>query len=94
MPTLEDHVAHIVHRGQSAYVILNRFPYNNGHLMIVPFVHGPSLDALDPPASAELMTLSRLGLQVLRQAYGPDGYNLGMNIGEAEGGDARWSGRP
>ena len=85
LPTLEDIKAHIVHRGHFAYVVLNRFPYNNGHLMIVPFTHGPSLDGLETEELAEMMTLARLSLRVLDQAYGPDGYNLGMNIGESAG---------
>jgi ATP adenylyltransferase len=72
-------------RRQYAYVILNRFPYNNGHLMIVPYAHGPSLEDLDLDALGELMSLARLSVKVLREAYGPDGFNLGMNLGEAAG---------
>jgi ATP adenylyltransferase len=85
MPTLPDAEAHIVHREQHAYVILNRFPYNNGHLMVVPYAHGPSLEDLNSEVLGGLMTLARLSVRVLRAAYGPDGYNLGMNLGESAG---------
>ena len=66
--------AHIVHRGRLCYVILNRFPYTNGHLMVVPCAHVATL--------AELMALTQLSLRVLREAYNPQGFNLGMNIGD------------
>ena len=84
-PTLGDAEAHIVHRGQLSYVILNRYPYTNGHLMIVPYSHVASLENLDTEALVELMQMTQLSLRVLREAYGPDGFNLGMNIGEASG---------
>jgi ATP adenylyltransferase len=85
VPALGDAEAHIVHRGQLSYVILNRYPYNNGHLMIVPYAHVASLENLDTDALVELMQTTQVGLRVLREAYGPDGFNLGMNIGEAAG---------
>ena len=85
LPKLGDSMAHIVHRGQFAYIVLNRYPYNNGHLMVVPFEHESSLEGVADSALAELMTLSRLSVRVLREAYGPDGFNLGMNIGESAG---------
>ena len=84
-PKLEDAESHILHRGQLCYVILNRFPYNTGHLMIVPYAHVPTLEDLDAEASAELMPLTQLSLRVLRGAYNPQGFNLGMNMGEAAG---------
>ena len=84
-PREQDATAHIVHRGQFCYVTLNRFPYNNGHLMLVPYAHVASLENLDTEALVELMQTAQLGLRVLREAYGPDGFNLGMNIGEAAG---------
>jgi ATP adenylyltransferase len=84
-PQMEDAKAHIVHRGDLCYAILNRFPYNNGHLMIVPYVHVATLEALDVETLAELMALTQLSLRVLREAYGPQGFNVGMNIGEVAG---------
>jgi len=84
-PRSDDAEAHIVHRGQLCYVIINRFPYNNGHLMVVPYAHVATLEHLDTETMAELMSLTQLSLRVLREAYGPQGFNVGMNIGEVAG---------
>jgi len=75
----------IARRGRLAYVILNRYPYNNGHLMIVPYAHVPSLEQLDAPTLAELMALTQQALATLRRMYSPDAFNLGANIGGAAG---------
>lgn len=75
----------IVFRGQSAYVILNRYPYTSGHVMVVPYVHQPSLENLTPETRSELMELASLAIQVLQAEYHPQGFNLGINIGEAAG---------
>jgi len=84
-PEETDSEAHILHRGDHCYVILNRFPYNNGHLMVVPFGHQGSLADLGEETSAELMALVQLSLEVLREAYEPEGFNVGANIGAAAG---------
>lgn len=84
-PTGEDTEAHILHRGALCYVILNRFPYNNGHLMVVPYAHVPTLETLNAPTATELMLLVQRSLSVLREAYNPQGFNVGVNIGEAAG---------
>ena len=75
----------IVYRGAKAFVMLNRFPYTSGHLMIVPYVHQPSLEMLDSETRAEIMDLSAQAIQVLQALYTPQGFNLGMNIGNAAG---------
>jgi len=75
----------IVHRGQHAFVILNRYPYNNGHLMVVPFVHSSSLEHLDTHTLTEIMLLTNQGLAALRKVYNPHAFNLGVNIGAAAG---------
>jgi ATP adenylyltransferase len=75
----------IVHRGPKAFVILNRFPYTSGHLMIVPYEHKPSLELLEAASRADIMELSARAIQVLQALYSPQGYNLGMNIGNAAG---------
>ncbi|MCC6190030.1 MAG: HIT domain-containing protein [Anaerolineales bacterium] len=75
----------IVRRGRHVYVILNRYPYNNGHMMIVPYAHVPSFEQLDAPALAELMALSNETLAALRNMYHPQAFNLGANIGAAAG---------
>ena len=75
----------IVYRGEKAFVILNLYPYNNGHLMIVPYAHAPSLEQLDTPTLTEIMLLTNQGLTALRAVYNPHAFNLGVNIGAAAG---------
>ncbi len=75
----------IVYRGRRAFVILNRYPYTSGHLMVVPFAHQPSLDLLDAETRAEMMELVTQSMRVLQAVYCPHGFNLGANIGEAAG---------
>ncbi len=75
----------IVWRGEHAFVILNRFPYTSGHLMIVPYAHQPSLELLDASTRSEIMELATRAIQILQQVYEPEGYNLGINIGKAAG---------
>lgn len=75
----------IAHRGERAYVILNRYPYTSGHLMVVPFEHKATLEELDPPTRAEMMELVTLCMIVLRNTYNPQAFNIGGNIGEAAG---------
>ncbi|MCJ7738314.1 MAG: HIT domain-containing protein [Anaerolineae bacterium] len=76
---------HIFYRGKRCFIILNRFPYNTGHLMVIPYAHVPTLEVLDAETLAEVMSLAQLSLRVLRETYGPQGFNLGVNIGEAAG---------
>ncbi|HXY14318.1 MAG TPA: HIT domain-containing protein [Terriglobales bacterium] len=86
LPKLGDDArAHIVHRGEYCYVVLNTFPYTPGHVMIVPFTHLDELQKLPAADAHELMDLSQRMEKVLRQLYSPDGVNLGMNIGKAAG---------
>lgn len=75
----------IAHRGNRAYVILNRYPYTSGHLMVVPFDHKPNLEELDPETRAEMIELSTRCMTVLRRIYKPQAFNMGANIGEAAG---------
>ena len=75
----------ILARGQRAFVILNRYPYTSGHLMVVPYNHQPSLELLDSQTRSEIMELTSICLEVLALAYHPQGFNLGMNIGEVAG---------
>ncbi|MGD8968403.1 MAG: HIT domain-containing protein [Anaerolineae bacterium] len=84
-PQEPDPEAHIVHRGELCYVILNRFPYNNGHLMVVPYAHVGTLEDLDTETAGDLLALTQLSLEVLREAYQPEGFNVGANIGAAAG---------
>ncbi len=75
----------VVFRGQTAYVILNRYPYTSGHLMVIPYAHVASLEDLSPQERSEIMELTNRSLGVLRRAYHPQGFNLGVNMGEAAG---------
>ncbi len=72
-------------RGERSFLILNRFPYNNGHLMVVPYSHVPSLESLDPPTLTEMMLLLNRGLAALRSSLSPNGFNIGANLGKAAG---------
>jgi ATP adenylyltransferase len=75
----------IAFRGVHAYVILNRYPYTSGHLMVVPFDHKPNLEELDPLTRAEMMELTSRCMTVLRTVYHPEAFNMGANIGESAG---------
>jgi ATP adenylyltransferase len=81
----DDRRAHIVHRGQSCFVLLNRYPYTPGHVMIVPFAHVDRLLDLAAEAAEEMIHLAQSLERVLRKLYQPDGVNLGMNLGKAAG---------
>ena len=75
----------IIFRGEHAFVILNRFPYTTGHLMVVPIIHQPSLEPLEAAVRAEMMELVNHSTQLLNRAYQPNGFNIGINIGSAAG---------
>lgn len=75
----------ILFRGQRAFVILNRYPYTSGHLMVVPFQHEASLEGLDAETRAELLELANRITQMLGREYHAQGFNVGINIGEAAG---------
>ena len=75
----------VVHRGQFSYVILNRYPYTSGHLMVVPFEHCAILEGLSPETRTEMMELISRCVQILTTAYQAQGFNLGANLGGAAG---------
>ena len=75
----------IAFRGERAYVILNRYPYTSGHLMVIPFVHKPNLEELDSATRAEMIELTSRCTVALKNIYHPQGFNVGVNIGEAAG---------
>ena len=81
----EDELNLIVFRGLHNFVVLNRFPYTSGHLLVVPYFHTADLGAIEEEAAAELMRLTRASDRHLRDLYRPDGVNLGMNLGESAG---------
>ncbi len=75
----------ILFRGRRNYVLLNLFPYTTGHLMITPYRHVAQLEDLDEEEAAELMNLTRIAVRHLKTVYRPQGFNLGMNLGECAG---------
>jgi ATP adenylyltransferase len=81
----DDDVTLVVHRGTSCFVILNRYPYTSGHVMVVPYAHIAELRLCEPAALTEMMHLAQRVEAVLRDLYKPDGMNLGMNLGRAAG---------
>ena len=86
MQEIEDSPENLIaFRGVRAFVILNRYPYTSGHLMVVPFAHQPNLEGLDPETRAEMMELTTRCMTVLRKIYNPQAFNMGANIGEAAG---------
>jgi len=76
---------YIVYRGRLNFVILNRYPYTSGHVMIVPYAHVAELNLCDADALKEMMELAQRTESAFRTCYGPDGMNLGMNLGKAAG---------
>jgi ATP adenylyltransferase len=81
----DDQEALILLRGEHAFLMLNRYPYNNGHFMVVPYTHVPSLEDLDTATLTEMMLLLNRGLAALRVAMCPDGFNVGANLGQVAG---------
>lgn len=81
----DDAKAQIVFRGQLSFIILNRFPYTSGHVMIVPYAHVAELAQCDPQALAEIMRLAQKTQTALSHLYHPHGFNLGMNLGRCAG---------
>jgi len=75
----------IVHRGENTYVVLNRFPYTSGHVMVLPYAHESSLAALPSEIAHELMDTAQRMEVVLGETYRPDGVNMGLNLGKAAG---------
>ncbi|HQY06950.1 MAG TPA: HIT domain-containing protein [Lacunisphaera sp.] len=87
LPNLgDDAEALIIHRSQLSYLILNRYPYNAGHLLAVPFRAAADLTDLTPAERADLMDEIILGKQILTAALQPDAFNVGFNLGTAAGG--------
>ena len=81
----DDAKTFVVYRGASTFVILNRYPYTSGHLMIAPYLHASRLRQCDPATTQEMMELVRQAESILEEVYRPGGINLGMNLGEAAG---------
>ena len=75
----------VLYRGQNNFIILNRYPYISGHLMIAPVAHLSEFDAASKATTDEMMDLVKRCQAALREVYKPDGFNIGMNLGRAAG---------
>lgn len=84
-PAMSDEDALIVHRGQTAYVLLNLFPYNSGHVLVCPYRHIGLYDEATPEEVAEIGALTQTAMRVLRDVSNCDGFNIGMNQGQVAG---------
>ena len=85
VPTLSDDDGLVVARGTLAYVVLNRYPYNTGHVLVCPYRHVGDYADLEPDELVEIAELTQTAVRVLREGYGAEGINLGMNLGAVAG---------
>ena len=100
--TLPDEEGLVVARGKLVYAVLNLYPYNPGHLMVVPYRQVSELEDLTEPESAELMAFTQMAIRVIKAVSRPDAFNVGLNLGRSAGGSLadhlhmhvvpRWSG--
>lgn len=97
----DDRAALIIHRTALSYLMLNRFPYNPGHLLVIPFRDVPDIEDLNEPERADFFNAIIFGKKVLKAVMSPDGFNIGFNLGRTAGGSIahlhghivpRWSG--
>lgn len=75
----------ILYRGKYCFVIMNRYPYNSGHLMVVPYFHAPAFDELSDKMLFDLIKTVDKSVAILRKALSPDGFNIGLNFGKVAG---------
>jgi ATP adenylyltransferase len=85
IPTMADADGLIVHRGSAAYAVLNLFPYNSGHLMLVPYRHISGYEELTVEETADIADLTQHAIRAVRHAAGAHGFNVGMNLGTVAG---------
>ncbi|MBI3953201.1 MAG: HIT domain-containing protein [Chloroflexi bacterium] len=84
-PAEQDPANLVLHRGQRAYILLNLYPYTNGHLLIAPYEHTAELEELEPETADEIMRLTQRGVAALKKFSQPGGFNIGLNLGRAAG---------
>ena len=102
IPMMADEDGLVIARGELVYAVLNLYPYNPGHLMVVPYRQVSELEDLTDAESAELMTFTQKAIRVIKSVSRPDGFNVGLNLGRSAGGSLaehlhmhvvpRWSG--
>lgn len=81
----DDRKNYLLHRGKNAFIIMNLYPYNSGHLMVVPYKEARSIDELDINTRLEMFELIDLGIKALSDAIKPHGFNIGANLGRVAG---------
>ncbi|KPK02586.1 MAG: HIT family hydrolase [Nitrospira bacterium SG8_35_4] len=81
----EDKKNLILHRGKHCFVLMNKYPYNNGHLMVVPYFHTSSFDGLTDDVLFEFIKTVNMSVDRLKEAFHPDGFNIGLNFGKVAG---------
>lgn len=81
----EDDTLHVLYRDEHCFVVMNRYPYTPGHFMIIPHLHTDALEALDPQVWLHISALAQQGVKMLKEGFGAQGVNLGMNLGKAGG---------
>lgn len=86
IPRMSDEDGLIVARGETVYAVLNLYPYNPGHLMVVPYRQVADLEALTPAESAELTAFTQRAIRAIKAVSNPDAFNVGLNLGSAAGG--------
>ncbi|MCD6355926.1 MAG: HIT domain-containing protein [Anaerolineaceae bacterium] len=75
----------LITRGKRTYVVMNRYPYTSGHIMVVPYSHVDTFEKMDKQTCAEVMLMIRQGIKAIGKVYKPDGYNIGANLGASAG---------
>jgi ATP adenylyltransferase len=84
-PGEKDRENYILHRGATCFILLNLFPYTNGHMMVAPYQHVASLEQLDDESLHEMMALTRASVAALNKTLSPAGFNIGLNMGKVAG---------
>jgi len=84
-PVERDRENYILYRGEACFILLNLYPYTNGHLMIAPYVHEGSIERLDDRSLFEMIILARSSVAALKKALSPAGFNIGMNLEKVAG---------
>ena len=86
IPPEEDDERFVLHRGKTCFIIMNLYPYNCGHLMVIPYLQTPDFSALDSETKLEIMDLTDLSIKALKETLKPQGFNFGANLGRVAGG--------
>jgi ATP adenylyltransferase len=81
----DDEFHHVLYRSTHTFITLNLYPYNNGHVMVVPFEHKAQLEEFSADTLSDLMVTTQKALKVLQRAYNPNGFNIGINLGKSAG---------